>query len=58
MKLYITYTVDDLEDHAHRVGRVASAQGWEVIYGPEEGFESARLEKVGHTGNRAALARR
>lgn len=46
MKLYITYTVDDLEDHAHRVGRVASAQGWEVIYGPEEGFESARLEKV------------
>ena len=46
MKLYITYTVDDLQDHAYQVGRVALDQGWEVIYGPKEIFEQKRLETL------------
>src|SRR5689334_12625394 len=46
MKLYITYTADDLEDHARQVGRAASGAGWEVIYGPEEGFDSSRLDRL------------
>jgi hypothetical protein len=42
-KLYITYTIDDLEDYACQVGQVASDQGWGVIYGPRQGFAPVRL---------------
>lgn len=46
MKLYITYTVEDLEDYAKQVGQVALDQGWEVIYGPKQSFESVRLASL------------
>ena len=46
MKLYITYTVEDLKDYAYQVGQVALDQGWEIIYGPEQGFEPARLDSL------------
>lgn len=46
MKLYITYTIDDLEEYACQVGQVASELGWEVIYGPKQGFAPARLESL------------
>jgi hypothetical protein len=46
LKLYITYTIDDLEDYAGQVGQVASDQGWEVIYGPNQGFAPVRLESL------------
>src|SRR5689334_13251675 len=46
MKLYITYTLEDLQDYAYEVGRVAEAQGWEVMYGPKLGFEPTRLGKL------------
>lgn len=56
MRLYITYTKDDLEEYARYVGKLASDQGWVVIYGPNEGFEQDRLNSIKTCDGLLALA--
>jgi len=46
MKLYITYTHEDLADYAKAVSRVALDLRWEVIDGPNMVFAPNRLASL------------
>ena len=45
--LYVTYTPEDLAEHAKEVVKLAKSMGWEVVIGPEMGFaRSDHLSKA------------